>query len=197
MKTLPPALTPFVRSDAVGALLAETLGRPGEESSLAELGRRTGLAPSVVHREVVRLLEGGVLVDRQEGRNRMVRADPEHPLFAPMQEIIAATYGPVPVLRGLLEGIEGVRSAHVFGSWAARRSGETGPFPNDLDLLVVGAARRRDLARAADAAGQALGLEVNVTRLTPEEWEADEPSPFVRTVRSRPLVTLLPVDDRD
>lgn len=99
MKTLPPQLTPFVRSDAVGAILAETLGHPEREVSLAELSRRTGVSPAVVHREVQRLIDVGVLQDRQEGRNRLVRAERDHPLHAPMREIVQSTYGPVPVLR--------------------------------------------------------------------------------------------------
>lgn len=95
VKTLPPQLTPFVRSDAVGAFLAETLGHPEREVSLAELGRRTGVSPAVVHREVQRLIDVGVLQDRQEGRNRLVRAERDHPLHAPMREIVQPTYGPV------------------------------------------------------------------------------------------------------
>ena len=42
MKTLASPLTPFLRSDALGALLAEVYGHPEEEFSLTELGRLTG-----------------------------------------------------------------------------------------------------------------------------------------------------------
>ena len=53
MKTLPSALTPFVRSDTVGAILAETMLTPDQEFTLAELSRRTGGSAPTVHREVV------------------------------------------------------------------------------------------------------------------------------------------------
>lgn len=141
MKNIAPQLTPFVRSDAVGAILAETLGHPEREFTLAELGRRTDTSGPVVHREVGRLVDSAVLRDRYEGRNRLVSANADHPLFALMRELIAATYGPVPVLRELFDGIDGVEELLIYGSWAARRSGESGEFPNDLDVLVVG--RRR------------------------------------------------------
>ena len=72
MKTLPSTLTPFVRSDVSGALLAETLGHPDAEFSLAELGRLTGTGAGAVHKEVSRLVDAGVLRDRTVGRNRMV-----------------------------------------------------------------------------------------------------------------------------
>ncbi|WP_181443177.1 winged helix-turn-helix domain-containing protein [Kytococcus schroeteri] len=191
MKTPPSALTPFVRSDAVGALLAETLGHPDREFSLAELGRRTGVAGPVVHREVGRLVEAGVLRDRREGRNRLVSADPDHPLFAPMREVVAATYGPVPVLRQLLEGVDGVQEAVVHGSWAARRAGEQGAFPRDVDVVVVGDVPRRTLAELATRAEAQLDREVTISRVAVEDWEADEPTGFVATVRSRPMVDLL------
>ncbi|MDO5629231.1 MAG: winged helix-turn-helix domain-containing protein [Mobilicoccus sp.] len=191
MKTLPPSLTPFVRSDAVGALLAETLGRPDVEVSLAELGRRTGVSAPVVHREVGRLVESGVLRDRVEGRNRLVRADVDHPLFAPMSQIIAATYGPVPTLQAAFEGVEGVEDVVVYGSWAARRLGEPGEFPRDLDVLVIGTTPRRQLAEIAAHVGERLGIPVHITRSSREDWEASDPSAFVQTVRSRPVVEVI------
>ncbi|GGH38608.1 hypothetical protein [Microbacterium album] len=194
MKSPVPQLTPFVRSDAVGAILAETLGHPGREYSLSELGRRTGVSGTVVHREVGRLVDNDVLRDRQEGRNRMVRANDEHPLFAPMRELIAATYGPVPVLRELFDGVDGVDELLIYGSWAARRAGESGAFPNDIDVLVVGSTPRRSLADLAAEASARLDVPVNVTRMGPDEWHADRPSPFVATIRARPIVDVLTGD---
>lgn len=191
MKTLPSQLTPFVRSDAVGALLAELLGHPDRELSLAELGRRTGVTGPVVHREVGRLVEGGVLRDRTEGRNRLVRANRDHPLHALMGRLVAATYGPVPVLRDAFEGVDGVERVLIYGSWAARRAGEPGAFPRDIDVLVVGDVPRRVLTGIAASAGDELDMPVNITRLAPAEWAAESPTPFVATLRSRPLVDVL------
>jgi len=194
VKSLPSQLTPFVRSDAIGALLAETLGHPDAEFTLAELGRLTGVSAPVVHREVSRLVDAAVLRDRVEGRNRLVRANPDHPLYGPMREIIAATYGPVPVLRAAFDGVEGVAKVYIYGSWAARRSGEPGESPNDVDVLVVGDVPRRRLSEIASAASDDLAVPVNITRASYEDWEAAEPSPFLRTVRSRPLVDVMTGD---
>ncbi|OMH23029.1 hypothetical protein BKD30_14225 [Tersicoccus phoenicis] len=191
MKTLAPQLTPFVRSDAVGAILAETLGHPDREVSLAELGRRTGASGPVVHREVGRLVESDVLRDRQEGRNRLVRANAEHPLFALMRDLIVATYGPIPVLRELFEDVGGVERLLIYGSWAARRAGESGAFPNDIDVLVVGNVPRRTLTKIATDASDRLDVPVSITRLLVEDWEAEDASPFVVTVRSRPTVDVM------
>ena len=197
MKTLPSTLTPFVRSEVSGALLAETLGHADEEFSLAELGRLAGAGPGVVHKEIGRLVDAGVLRDRSVGRNRMVRANVEHPLFSLMRDLIAATYGPIPVLRELLAGIDGISAAYIYGSWAARRQGEAGEFPRDIDVVVVGVAPRRVLTDAAAKAAAQIGVDVNISRVSSEDWDAGEPSPFLATVKGRPMVELLNRDAHD
>ncbi len=186
-----PQLTPFVRSDAVGAILAETLAHPDRELTLAELGRRTGVSGSVTHREIGRLVDSGILLDRHEGRNRLVRANQDHQLFSPMREIIMATYGPIPVLRHEFEGADGVEQVLIYGSWAARRTGEPGEFPQDIDVLVIGDVLRRRLADIASRSGDALDMPVNITRLSSDEWQEKGSSPFVDTVRSRPFVDVM------
>ncbi|WP_236683703.1 winged helix-turn-helix domain-containing protein [Demequina flava] len=183
-----------MRSDAVGAILAEVLGHPDREFTLSELGRRTGASGPVVHRESGRLVENGVLRDRREGRNRLVRANKDHPLFALMRDLIAATYGPVPLLRELFDEVDGAGQVLIYGSWAARRASESGAFPNDIDVLVIGTVPRRALSTIASEAGDRLDVPVNVTRLDRDEWETDEPSPFVSTVKSRPIVDVLTGD---
>jgi DNA-binding transcriptional ArsR family regulator len=187
---LPSMLTPFVRSDAVGAILAEVFLH-SEEFTLAELARRAGVLPAVVHKEVSRLVDAGVLTDRREGRNRLVTVSESHPLFASMREIIAASYGPVPVLRDLLSGVQGVREAFIYGSWAARRSGVSGGFPRDVDVMVVGELSVDDLIRVQDQAREELGMEVNVHRATADAWRHRQGNPFLAEVASRPVVGLL------
>jgi hypothetical protein len=190
VKTLPSALTPFVRSDAVGAILAELFLHPERESSISEVARRAGVLPAVAHREIGRLVEGGILVDRRDGNNRLVKVNAEHPLFVPMNEIIQATYGPVPVLRELITGSSGVREAFIYGSWAARRSGQAGAFPADIDVMVVGDMDVDDLVNIEAAARERLGVVVNIHRTSVPAWEHRRGNPFLETVASRPMIPL-------
>ncbi|HXT89788.1 MAG TPA: hypothetical protein VN714_11100, partial [Trebonia sp.] len=62
--------------------------------------------------------------------------------------------------------------------------------PRDIDVLVVGNPSRTDLLDVADAAQQKLHTEVNLRTITPEEWAAKD-QPFLMTVASRPLITLV------
>lgn len=189
MKVPPSALTPFLRSDAQGAVLAETLLDPSAELSISEIARRTGLLPAVAHREVSRLIDADILLDRRDGNNRLVRANTGHPLWSLMSQLVTETYGPVPVLRALLDDLPGVRAAYIYGSWAARREGQPGPPPRDLDVLVVGRPSRTAVLDVAESARHRLHIEVNIHITTPEAWAAKK-DPFLATVASRPLVPL-------
>jgi predicted nucleotidyltransferase len=182
-------LAPFLRSDAQGDVLGLVLLAPDEEFSIADVKRRTGTAAAVAHREVVRLIAAGVLVDRSVGRARLVRVNPDYPLLRPLTELVMATYGPVPVLERLLRRSEGVREAYVYGSWASRRAGEAGRFPRDIDVLVVGTTPRSMLAEIGSAAEELLHREVNVTRVSGSDWD-EGTGAFVRTVRAQPLTTI-------
>lgn len=189
-------LTPFVRSDAQGAVLAEVFLNPTQELSIAEIGRRSELLPAVSHREVTRLIDADVLTDRRDGRNRLVSVNKNHPLYLPMSEIIAATYGPVPVLRSELKAVDGIDEAFIYGSWAARYSGEPGLMPRDIDLLVIGRVTRANLYHVAARAGEKIRREVNAHRTSAEAWQlATAKSPnadgFLSTVASRPLVRIV------
>lgn len=196
MKTGPSLLTPFVRSDAQGAVLAETLLDPSLELSISEIARRAGVLPAVAHREVSRLVDGDVLRDRRSGNNRLVRANTDHPLWSLMSQLVAETYGPVPVLRDLLQDVPDIQESYVYGSWAARRSGQPGPPPRDVDVLVIGTPPRTDLLDVADAARARLHLDVNIHRTPPEAWKAKD-DPFLATVASRPLVALTRPEEHD
>lgn len=189
MRTVAPPLAPYLRSDSQARLLAIILLRPDEQFSIADLGRATGSPTSVVHKEVSRLVDASVLADTRIGRSRLVRANPDYPLLAPLTQIIAATYGPAPVLSEALADVDGVERAYIFGSWAARANGQPGDQPRDIDVLVVGDAARARLNEVATRAEREIGIPVAVTRVTAESWHSAS-EPFIRTVRGRPLVPL-------
>jgi len=189
MKTSPPPLAPFLRSNTQGEVLALLLLEPEADHSIAEITRAVGAPGAVVHKEVTRLVDAGILTDARRGRSRLIRANPDYRLLRPLTELVAGTYGPVPVVTGLLQEVGGIEEAYLYGSWAARYRGETGGAPADVDVLVVGASDRGALNEAAAAAEDRLRFPVNITRVTPRTW-ADGSDPFLLTVQSRPLLRL-------
>ncbi|GHE49062.1 ArsR family transcriptional regulator [Streptosporangium violaceochromogenes] len=196
MKQPPPVLLPLLRSPFQGELLAWLFLHPDEEYAQVELARRFGVSASTVTREVDRLVAAGLVVERRFGNLRMIRAETDTVVARPLTELLALTYGPVAVLGEHLSEVAAVEEAYIYGSWAARYSGEPGRVPNDVDVLVVGAVDEDDLYDAARAAERRLGREVNMRRLSRDVWESSGGDPFLETVRSRPLVRLK-IEKRD
>lgn len=189
MRTPPPPLAPFLRSDTQGKILAFLLLDPADAHSLADVARAVDAPTAVVHKEVSRLVDAGVLIDSRQGRSRLVRANPEYRLLRPLTELITGTYGPVPVVTEALRGVQGIDEAYLYGSWAARYNGETGAQPRDIDVLVIGTAARGDLNEAAAAAEDTLRTPVNITKVSRQAWDSSDDA-FLTTVRSRHLVRL-------
>jgi len=122
----------------------------------------------------------------------LIRAVTDSLLSRPLTDLLAVTYGPLPVLADLIAGVEGITEAYIYGSWAARYSGEPGPAPTDVDVLVVGAADPDDLDEVAEKAQITLRRPVNIRRIRPDTWNASHPTdPFIKSVKSRPLVTIV------
>jgi DNA-binding transcriptional ArsR family regulator len=189
MRTESPPLAPFLRSQTQARLLAELLLRPGRSRSVTELAKITGAPQSVVSKEVARLVKAQVLADQRVGRTRLVRANTDYRLAEPLTQILAATFGPEPVVARLLADVAGIDQAFIYGSWAARYTGTPGRAPGDVDVLVVGTADRAALNEAAATAERELGLPVQIKKVSRAAWE-DATEPFVRTVQDRPLVPL-------
>ncbi len=190
MKTASPTLLPLLRSRSQGDILAAIMLDPEHDRSLTELAQETGVSVATVQREVARLEEGGLVTTTRRGNTRLVRPVTDSVIYKPLADLLAVTFGPVPILRAALEEVPGIERVFIYGSWAARYAQRGGPVPNDIDLLVIGKPDRRRLADAVDAVEGVLRREVNVRRVTPDAWDRDEGS-FKQTVLSRPVVDVI------
>jgi DNA-binding transcriptional ArsR family regulator len=189
VRTSPPLTAPLFRSDGQARLLAEMFLSGADELNLHELAQRAGLAYGSVHREVGRLLEAGLLVERRVGQARYVRPNPESPLTRPVRDLLLVSAGPVPLLASELRQIAGVDAAFLYGSFAARMCGESGDAPRDIDVMVVGSPEPMSVYDACQRVGDQVGREVNPTIMTLDELE--EHSGFLTQVRRSPTVLIL------
>ncbi len=191
MRTQAPPLLPLLRSQAQGNLLALLYLHPDREYSLTEAAGLIGVSVKTVHAEASRLVAAGFIADSRRGNVRLLRAMTGTPVSLPLTDLLAVTYGPLPVLTDLLAAQAGVCAAFIYGSWAARYSGEPGPVPGDVDVLVVGTADRDDLDDVARAAQERLGRPVDIRRIAPAAWAGPASSnAFIATIRQRPIIEL-------
>lgn len=188
MRTRAPLLAPIFRSDGQARLLAALL-LAGDELSVTDVAVRADLAYPTAHREVARLIGAGILVERQVGRTRLIRGNPDSPLAAPLREILTVVSGPVVLLAEEFGRIDGVESAFLYGSFAARLRGVEGPAPHDIDVMVVGTPDVDAVYEACTRVEAAVHRPVNPTILSAEELTAE--SGFLDTVRSGSIVSVM------
>ena len=188
MRTEAPLLAPIFRSGGQARLLSAIL-LTGDELSITDLAEHAGLAYPTAHREVSRLLEAGILTEREVGRTRLIRANDQSPLVEPLREILTVATGPVVMLARELADVDGIESAFLYGSFAARLQGESGPAPHDIDLMVVGRPDVDAVYEACTRVEESVRRPINPTILTSAELA--EPSGFLETVRNGPAVAVL------
>lgn len=164
---------------------------PRREQPIATLAPIAGVAQTNALREVNRLLAAGLLCERRAGNTRLVSANASSPFFDPLVQILGRTYGPAQVVPEELAQVPGVDRVFIVGSWAQRFHGLPGPPPRDVDVVVVGDPSRRVLRRANARLEDRLGVPVQITTVTAQEWEQPE-SGFLRDVRSSPQLEVLP-----
>jgi predicted nucleotidyltransferase len=187
-KASPPPLLPLLRSRLQAEVLTLVLLNPRQEWSLTGLASRTGASVSSVQREITRAEQAGVVSSRRLGNVRLAKAA-DSPLTAPLTELLLRSFGPRQVLAEELDSVEGIESAYLFGSWAARYAGEAGRPPADLDVLVIGTPDRDELDDAAQRAERRLAREVNVTIRSPTWWREGTDG-FHADVTRRPLAPI-------
>ena len=191
MRTSAPALLPIFRSQHQAELLAWLYLRPGLEFTLAELTRLLGISPGTLHAEVERLVEAGLLTDRVVGRSRLVQANTSARTARALTELLTITFGPQVVIAEEFADLAGADQVVVYGSWARRHRGETGPEPADVDVMVIGTPDRDEVYDAAERSEQRLGITVNPTVRSATAWR-DESDALVVTAKRGPHLKILP-----
>jgi len=190
MKQASPTLLPLLRSRAQGDILAWIMLHPDADHSLGEIAAAVGTSVPTVMREVNRLVASGLVTDMRRGNTRLVKADTDNPVYRPLAELMAVTFGPVGVLRESLAEVPGIDRAFIYGSWATRYQGQPGSVPVDIDVLVIGSPDRSALGEAVARAEKRLRREVNLRHLTAQAWNTEDSS-FKKTVSGRPVVDLV------
>jgi len=176
-------------------MLTLLLLHPDAEYTLSEVADKLSLPLTTVQREATRLSGSGLIRERRVGRSRLVSANPASRYTRPLTELVSLAFGPQFVIGEEFAALSATAVA-IYGSWAARYEGITGPAPNDVDVIVIGEVPRRDMYEAAERAEQRLGLPVNPVVCPRWRWLAAA-DPLIQQVRSAPLVWVIGEEPRE
>lgn len=184
------ALWPKARRRILGLLFAH----PNQQWHLREIARLTDLAPATVQREATLLHEAGILERRRVGNLVNYGASRSCPIFAELRGIALKTCGLADVVADALADLQDrIEVALVFGSVAR---GEA-TSDSDVDLLIVGRVRLRELVPALEEAEVTLRREINPVTMGPEEFarRIAEGEHFVTGLLREPNIFLIGDDD--
>lgn len=176
-------LTSLFSSSTLPAIVA-LLDRLGP-LAVDELAERAQVSRVSINTEVRRLVALGLVDVSKQGSRRLITLA-DTPAASAVRDLAVLACGVPAVVADEFGDIDGAAHVFIYGSWAARDSGEPGRLPQDVDVLVVGSADRDDVFEAAERATSRIGIPVSARRVSLQAWnEADEP--FVRTIRARPM----------
>lgn len=157
-----------------------------ERCNVTQLVEHVGVSRAVVSRELSRLDELGLLVNKREGNMRWISLPDDSDIVGALRTLALAAYGPPMVIAEEFFNLEGVERCYIFGSWAARNAGVRGALPRDVDVLLVGRPDRDAVFQAEARAESRLGREVNTVTVSSEIWASDA-DPFFTSLKDRPL----------
>ena len=179
----------LTRSRLRSDLLALFFLNPENSHYLRELGRRLGVSPGALARELKALSGEGILTREPRGKEVYYRINRSHPLFKEIKGIIEKTAG---VPRAMAEGLrklKEIREAYLYGSIV------TGNMEahSDIDLLLVG--KETDaLRKLLDDLQSKFGWTINAVTYRSEEFERKrkDKSEFLFSVMRSSLLKLKP-----
>jgi hypothetical protein len=175
-------------------MLAWLYLRPGQEFTLSDLARRLSVTPGVVHAEVQRLVEAGLLLSRTVGRSRLLQANTNGRASRALTELLTVSFGPEVIIADEFGRLARVEAVAIYGSWARRYKGETGRAPVDIDVMVIGRPVREEVYKAAERAEQRLGMPVNPVVRSLDAWR-NETDSLVMTAKRDAVVVVEPEGD--
>lgn len=184
-----PARLPIFRSHLQGELLARLLLGPEREMSMLDLAVMLHTDLGTVMREVERQARAGILDLRRTLAGRLVKRNPESPLYEPLAHLLMLTFGPAAVVAEEFGRLPSVREVYLFGAWADRYEHLPGPHPADVEVLVIGDLTPDAAFDAAQQAAARLALPVHPVVRTPSQWQ-DDTDPFLREIRTGPLLSI-------
>ena len=156
----------FLSSEVRAEILNLLFDGRGHALHLRDLHRRTSFALRTVQTELVHLKNLDLVNSRKDGNRVYYEANTSHPLFELIIQFVERTSGIPERLREIFSNIEGVEISFIYGSFAKGSI----KARSDIDLMIIGNAGLRTLIPKLNAAGEAIGREINPHIISRRNW---------------------------
>lgn len=148
-------------------LLSTLLMHPDEEYYLRELAVKLSSSPRSIHLELRNLEKIDLLLKRISGKQHYYRINLQHPLYVDLRNLFLKTAGLRSQVIAKLEPYAAeIDFAFIYGSMA----GGSFTAKSDIDLLIIGKVRHRQMSPVFAVLQEQLGREINAAIFPPAEF---------------------------
>lgn len=171
-----------------GEILKLFFKDPKKEYYFREIAKKINKEPSYCQKYLDNLVEDRVLLDERRGNMRFFRLNKKHPLYEEIKSIISKTTGLENELKGLVDKLDNVECAFIFGSIAKGIEN----INSDVDLMLIGDINQDALTTAISSIEGKIAREINYHIYSSQEIvkKIKEKDGFISNIFSSPIIKL-------
>lgn len=174
--------------NGTGKILKLFFQNPDKEYYLREIGEHLGQEPGFFQRSIENLVTEGILLDERRANLRYFKLNKNYPLYEEIKGIVSKTIGTEARLKEMINSLEGVEYAFIFGSFAKN----TATGSSDIDLMLIGNVKQDKLLSIINEVVSSLAREVNYHIFDKDEVikKIAEKNDFFVRIFSEPIISL-------
>lgn len=171
-----------------GEIIKFFLKEPGKEYYFREIAKNLNKEPSHYQKYLDNLVEDEILLDERRGNMRFFRLNKEHPLYEEIKSIVSKTIGLENELKELVDKLNNVECAFIFGSTAKGTENSN----SDVDLMLIGDINQDALITAISSAEGKIAREINYHIYNNQEIvrKIKEKNGFISNIFLSPIIKL-------
>lgn len=169
-----------LRSQITKTLLNYFFINPASRVYVNEISRNLKIDKRNLVRKLKELEKEGILKSENRGNLKLYSTNRNYPLYREYRKIVLKTIGFEDRLKKILDKIEEVKEAYIYGSYAKDKM----DTHSDIDLLVIGEHSVVSLQGKLNKLQQEIGREINVVNLDEGELKKriKRRDPFIREI---------------
>jgi len=171
-----------------GELLSLFFKNPDQEYYLTEIAKNLNKEASYYQRYLDSFVEDKILIDERKGNLRFFKLNKNHPLYEDIKNIISKTLGVEFKLKVLVDKLNTIEIAFIFGSLAKNKENAN----SDIDLMLIGEVNQDLLIEEVGKLEEELNREINYHIYNKNEFvkKIKAKNNFIINVISEPFITL-------
>lgn len=140
---------------------------PNANLYLREISSMLNEDPGNLSKELNKLEKEGIFISLMRGNQKYFTINEKHPLYKELKTVVFKTIGVEGSLRKILNGMNNIRLAFIYGSFAHNKTNSS----SDIDLFIVGNPDEDKLMDKIEILEKRLQREINYNIYSKKEFK--------------------------